>query len=328
MTVETRVVNRNRPIFIVSDTAESRRLKEIFNQKSIPSIIKNKTIPYYDCCETPAIIEAQGIFVCQNCAIVHEPMMKEGLFSDEDTRHVEIIISANKLPSQGSRTTFSFENLSSEKRMLFRRLGRLNSFYRNSVESNSVIANRFLLTIASQLEIPKPIQNGALRLYKKVLDAKLTMGRSIKQLMVACLYVACNLKKYPCHISDFVKVSQISEKSIRKNYRILLTKFKIRLQNFGVTTFLEKYLTELDLPPQFQQAVRKSIELLRSQKIKTNINPRGFSVAAIYVVSKMLFPTPKIKQKALTVLSKVSEVTIRKYVKIFVENIDFQTLFH
>ncbi len=325
MTVETRAVNSGPTLVIGSDAAENKRIVETLHQKSIPIVLKSESIPYYDCCETPAIIETQGNYVCKNCAIVHEPTMQEGIFSELDTRHVEVI-SSSKLPRQGSRTTFSFENLSSEKRMLFRRLGKLNNYYSNSVEANKVIANRFLLTVASQLELPKSIQIVALRLYKKVLDARLTMGRSIKQLMVGCLYVACNLKKYPCHISDFAKVSQIPEKSIRKNYRILLTSFKIRLQNFGITNYLEKYLTELDLPAHFQEAVRKSIEFLRIKGISTTGNPRGFSVAAIYAVSKMLFPDSKIKQKVLAKLSNVSEVTIRKYVKLFVREVDFQTL--
>ncbi len=283
--------------------------------------------PYYDCCETPKIVESRGIHTCRNCATVHEPTMKRSFtYNPFDHTSCTAQKSNNPYLTHGCRTTFTFTNLPPKSRHLFQRLAKLNNHFRNSSEMNMQIANKFLLTVAGQLEIPSTIQSFALHLYKKVVDARLTMGRSIKELMVACLYITCNLSHYPRHISDFVNKSLISEKKIRRAYKLLLSRFNLRLHNFSVFHYIEKYSSELALSPDSRFLIRKIVELLSSRGINMNANPRGFAIAAIYVTSKALQPLKWLRQKSLSELSKVSEVTIRKYVKIIDESLDIKMI--
>ncbi len=270
--------------------------------------------PYFDCCENPTIIRVGGILTCKNCGITHEPIMK-GSFSNPNSKVHSLPTVRNQYLTYGSRTTFTVTGLPPKRRLTFQRLAKLNNHIKNSNEGNMRIASKFLLTVVGQLEIPKSIQNFASYLYKRVVDARLVKGRSIKEMVVACLYIACNLKQYPRHISDFVSKSLIQEKKIRKAYTLVLATFKLRLINFSVEFYLEKYHTELDLPPTFKRLGRQITKLLATNGINTMVNSRGFAAAIIYFASRKLDPQKRIRQKTLSKITKVTELTIRKYVK-------------
>ncbi len=323
MTIDTRKFG-NYSNLRPNPESEHRRSVILSSEQRLISQVPHKPSNYYDCCEFPDIIENRGVLTCKNCAIVHKPIMKDGFISNpQDHTFFTARKTNNPYLDYGCRTSFNHTNLSPKKRLLFQRLAKLNNYFNNSTEMNMQIANRFLFTVAGQLEIPKSIQSFAIHLYKKVIDARLTMGRSIKEMVVACLYIACNLKHYPRHISEFSNKSAISEKKIRKAYRLLLYTFKIRLNGFSLSHYIDKFSTELNLSPDFKSSLLKIADSLHSEKLNTTANPRGITVALIYLLSTKLTPGFKIKQKILAGISKVSEVTIRKYVKIIKTKIVF-----
>lgn len=280
---------------------------------------------YYACCGHPEIIEYQGTLVCRNCAIVHEPALREGFNNDSKSRHTELTSSSN-FYDYGPRTTFHLENLAAEKRSLFYRLAKLNSYYTNSIEANKKEANQYLLKISSQLEIPKSIYEFTLNIYQKVLSARMTTGRSIRQLMVGSLYLSCRLNKFSCHIDDFVRVTQIPDKIIRKNYHLIASTFNIKITRFSATNYISQFCTNLELPSTFFSTAIKLYNLVKDTNIPTGSNPRALASAIIYLTAKKVFKINEINQKCLAEVSNISEVTIRKYIHPIAGNLDFKNL--
>lgn len=324
MTIETIKFEKNyEALFSSSFNSETHPIQKQDLTSTQTFDISSKNA-YYDCCESPDILLYRGVRVCKNCAIVHEPKMEYDYNNLMDsTAHVEKKLNY-PYQDHGCRTTFSLENLGPKKRFLYWRLAKLNKYFNNSTEANMKIANQVLFKVASQLEIPNSIYRYALKIYKKAIDMRLTVGRGINNLMVSCLYIACNLNEFSRTIEDFSRVTQISIKNIRKYYRLLLENFNIKLKRYSTKHFIMQYSIELGLSVKFQNVVCQLIEYLKKNGINTVNNPKGLAAAVIYLVSKKFMREKSVKQRNLSNLSQVSEVTIRKYIKLLTDKIDIQ----
>jgi transcription initiation factor TFIIIB Brf1 subunit/transcription initiation factor TFIIB len=276
-----------------------------------------KNTPYFDCCTSPDVIEYMGRYICKTCAVVHEPILKDNYVSDSLNNNIHTEKKFNyPYQDHGCRTVFLIENLAPQSRPLFLRLFRLNKFFNNSVEANLKLANQFLFKVASQLEIPQSIYRSALHIYKKVIDAHLTVGRSIKNLMLASLYIACQQNNLSYDLEAISRESQIPEKIIRKNYRLILRLLDIRVKQRAPDYYLREFCIELGLSVSFQNEAMNLLKKLVILDPNLNANPKGFSIALIFYISKNLIHEKRVKQKILCQISKISGVTIRKYVKV------------
>ncbi len=279
--------------------------------------------PYYDCCDNPRVFGYRGEYVCRNCATVHEPVMTYDFSVDKmkNTVHVE---KKQNYPYQdhGCRTSFSLDNLTSNQKFLYWRLLKLNSYFRNSIEANMKIANQVLYKIAGQLEIPKSIHRHALRIYQKVLEKKLTVGRGIRNLMTASLFIACNLSQFRRSLQDFARVSQIPLKTLRKNYRLILEHLNIRLNRTRAPRYIKEFSIRLGLPVPFQRCASEILKKLTAKGINTSGNPKGYAAAIIYFLAKIGMGEKRLRQKDVSDISSTSEVTIRKYIKVLKQNRD------
>jgi transcription initiation factor TFIIB len=59
-------------------------------------------------------------------------------------------------------------------------------------------------------------------IYRKVEDRGLVRGRTIRGMLVACIYLACRSSGHPRTLKDVSAKSNINRKDIAKNYRILM----------------------------------------------------------------------------------------------------------
>lgn len=313
---------------IISINLEKGTLLPGFNSNSqvqrmdpqLTSFMQNND---FNCCQTPEIIETRGLYVCRNCGLDYGSALKDHLSYDQKND----IIKTNKniiLPFQyGARTIFTCENLAPSKKAKFQRLAKLNQFYFNSYEHNMTLAYRYLFIIASQLQIPSSIMYYAFQIYIKVIKRGLTIGRNIKYLTIASLFIASDQYKYSCSLKHLSDISQIPEKVIRKNYRLILHEFQIKLNNHSVAYYLLLFCVDLGLSIQFQSFALKFLKSFLATKENPNLNPKALAIVTIYTVSKKYMREKRVTQEFLSIISNISEVTIRKYLKI-IEKISSQ----
>jgi transcription initiation factor TFIIB len=156
-----------------------------------------------------------------------------------------------------------------------------------------------------------------LRLYKKAVRAKLTMGRSIDSLVAASLYAAVKIHGLPRTLNEISKVTQIPVKNIAKSYRLLaqyITESTPKEVSNIKTQYIVRFAEDLKLSPAVQ---RRAIELLtlaeKSGMVLTGKNPKGLASAALYTAAKEL-GEPR-SQFEISKISAVSEVTLRNRAK-------------
>lgn len=280
---------------------------------------------YWDCCDNPDVRPYRGIYVCRTCGVVHGPVIidaprraftkqeienrrrSEPVFTDFGPRTV--------VPKSGVDTSGS--TLSPKQKQKYWRLSKIQRSVTTTFERNLSIAQPKLLNQASTLGLPRTVTEEALRIYKKAVRAKLTMGRSIDSLVAASLYAAIKIHGLPRTLNELSKITQIPVKTIAKSYRLLvqhiaesvpkeLTDLKIQ--------YIARFGEDLKLSPAVQ---KRAIQLLKlaekSGMVLVGKNPKGLASAALYLAAKEL-GEPR-SQFEISKTSSISEVTLRNRAK-------------
>ncbi|MHA1264054.1 MAG: transcription initiation factor IIB [Candidatus Helarchaeota archaeon] len=280
---------------------------------------------YWDCCDSPDVRPYRGIYVCRNCGVVHGPViidaprraftkqeiedrrLNEPVFTDFGPRTV--------VPKSGVDTTGSA--LSPKQKQKYWRLSKIQRSVTTTFERNLSIAQPKLLNHASTLGLPRTVTEEALRIYKKAVRAKLTMGRSIDSLVAASLYAAIKIHGLPRTLNEISKTTQIPVKNIAKSYRLLI-QFIDESVPKEITDLKTQYIVRFGQDLKLSPAVQKrAIELLeRAEKggmVLTGKNPKGLASAALYLAAKEL-GEPR-SQFEISKTSAISEVTLRNRAK-------------
>ncbi len=296
---------------------------------------KNPEEDYWDCCDNPDVRPYRGIYVCRNCGVVHGPVIidaprraftqqeiesrrrSEPVFTDFGPRTV--------VPKSG--IDMSGTSLSPKQKQKYWRLSKIQRSVTTTFERNLSIAQPKLLNQASMLGLPRTVTEEALRIYKKAVRAKLTMGRSIDSLVAASIYAAIKIHGLPRTLNELSKVTQIPVKTIAKSYRLLAQYIEESTpKELGdlKTKYIVRFGQDLKLSPAVQ---KRAIELLKLAEeggmVLTGKNPKGLASAALYLAAKEL-GEPR-SQFEISKISSISEVTLRnraKNIKQIVEKLE------
>lgn len=285
----------------------------------------NPNSEYWDCCNSPDVRPYRGIYVCRNCGVVHGPVIIDAprrAFTKqeiEDRRSAEPVFTdfgpRTVVPKSGVDTSGSA--LTPKQKQKYWRLSKIQRSVTTTFERNLSIAQPKLLNQASTLGIPRTVTEEALRLYKKAVRAKLTMGRSIDSLVAAAIYAAIKIHGLPRTLNELSKITQIPVKTIAKSYRLLAQYIEESVPKDPTdlkTQYIVRFGQDLKLSPAVQ---KRAIELLEQAEkggmTLTGKNPKGLASAALYIAAKEL-GEPR-SQFEISKTSAISEVTLRNRAK-------------
>ncbi|MHA1830324.1 MAG: transcription initiation factor IIB [Candidatus Helarchaeota archaeon] len=275
---------------------------------------------FENCCDNPDIIEYEGNYICQNCGLVHGPvilMNEKRIFTPSD---VETRKQNEPVTKVGARTMILNKGikdsngtvLDAKKRMKFAKLSKINNSYSTTYERNLTIATPKLKNFCAKLGLPNSIVDETLYYYSKAVKKRLTMGKSIECLICACIYLTTRLRKLPRSLEEISNICEISVKSIRRTYRMLLKYLEIpNLKPIDHSQYIARYGEELGISLEIQ---KRAIEIIENAKSDPDIkvlgkDPKGFAAAALYIACK---EAKKSKSQALlSQVAHVSEVTLR-----------------
>ena len=175
------------------------------------------------------------------------------------------------------------------------------------------IAQPKLLNIASNLGLPHSVTEEALRIYSRSVKNKLTMGRSIDNLVAASIFIAVKIHGIPRTLDEIAATMAISKKSVSKAYRLIMREFNIKLQPVSPITFISNFASPLGLSMQVQNRAKELIEITQKKSDLIGKDPKGLAAAALYIASKEL-KEPR-SQVELSKVAHISEVTLRNRTK-------------
>ncbi|MHA1309906.1 MAG: transcription initiation factor IIB [Candidatus Helarchaeota archaeon] len=271
----------------------------------------------WDCCDNPNVQEYRGILVCTNCGMVHGQVF-EGIprraFTTEEIqarRQTEPVYNIS-----GSRTVIPRfdKNVSANKKQKYYRLSKIQRSTTSTFERNMSIAQPKLLGFAAALGLPPSIREEALRIYREVVNKKLTMGRSINNLVAGSIYAAIRLNNLPRTVEEISLATQIPEKSITKAYRLIVSTLKIPMPSTSIVQFITRFGNELGLPTPVQIAANKLINKAKENGLQIiGKDPKGLAAAALYITSKESGISKS--QSIISKVCEISEVTLRNRAK-------------
>ncbi len=285
----------------------------------------DEIIPEYEdfekCCNDPDIRPYRGILVCRNCGMVHGPVLAEiptRAFSEEEIskrRHTEPVFK-----TIGARTVIPKSNvditgapLPAKTKSLYWRLAKIQKSVTSTFERNLSIAQPKLLNMASILSLPHSVTEEALNIYTDAVKKKLTMGRSIDNLVAASIFIAIKLHKIPRTIDEIAAANSIPKKSLSKAYSLIMRELKIRFEPASPKNFVAKFASELGLGMNVQN---RALELLDATENSSDLigkDPKGLASAALYIAAKELKESKS--QVDIAKVAHISEVTLRNRIK-------------
>ncbi|MHA1232893.1 MAG: transcription initiation factor IIB [Candidatus Helarchaeota archaeon] len=271
----------------------------------------------WDCCENPNVQEYRGILVCTNCGIVHGQVLegapRRAFTAEEiqDRRQTEPVYGVS-----GSRTVIpKFDkDVSIDKKQKYYRLSKIQRSTTSTFERNMSIAQPKLLSYAAALGLPKSVTEEALRIYREVVNKKLTMGRSINNLVAGSIYAAIRLNDLPRTVEEISMVTQIPEKSITKAYRLIVSNLELLLTSTSIVKYISRFGDELELSTPVQIQASELINKAKENGLQTiGKDPKGLAAAALYIAARES-GEPK-SQSLIAKVCGVSEVTLRNRAK-------------
>jgi transcription initiation factor TFIIB len=288
-----------------------------------------------DCSSNKLVTDPEtGEVVCQECGAV---VVERGVDTGPEWRNPEGAGEDSKLRrggppvsniyyDSGLTTTFSWlgkgfegKKLTKEAREKMRKLQRFHESIKTSEERNIQQAASVLAIYADKLNLPQPVAEQAMLIYKKALKAGLVKGRAIRVIVAGAVYAACRLSGLPRDLRDFERAYPlVKRKEVGYAYRLIIKNLNIKPPiPPDPSAFIPKIAAKLNVD---ERAVREAVYILEEavkrggREVIAGKDPMGVAAAALYLACQETMQN--VMQKEIARVAGVTEVTVRNRVKV------------
>jgi transcription initiation factor TFIIB len=269
----------------------------------------------------------RGEAICTSCGIVQresllstEPEWRAYSHEERQTRARTGPVQRNVTP-HGLATAFSGITshdgmgnlLSSQKQKEIRRLAQTSMKAEENGIRNMKTAFRELRRICSAIGLPDAVLEVAALFYRAAIKRDLVRGRSIDNLVAACVYLACRQRRLSTSIKDIEKASARTLREISHNIRLLITELNIKPVPPDYGVLINRLGDELALTMHTRLRAREILDWVIEAKIATGKNPLNLAAACIYIAAMQT--GERRTQQQVASVSKTTPVTIRNRVR-------------
>jgi transcription initiation factor TFIIB len=162
-------------------------------------------------------------------------------------------------------------------------------------------------------------------MYRKVEDKGLVRGRTIRGMLVACVYIACKQSGHPRTLKDVVAKSNINRKDIAKNCRLVMRELGIASPVVDPMKCIVRVANAVQMSERTtRRAFNMMSELLRKKTLTAGKDPMGLAASILYIAAK---ETGEAKnQRSMASAAGVTEVTIRNRIRALVKDLNLTTV--
>ena len=277
-----------------------------------------------DTCKTyPAITDSErGEIVCGGCGLIllqniSDASYENNGFTSEDFMKMSRTGPASSLTMNdrglstviGNNKDSTGKALSSKTKYEFNRLRTWDQRSKSRKTASLSKAFTLLHGMKTKLGISDNVVENAAYIYRKVVNAKLTRGRTMASLISASLYAACRENNIPRTLDDIADAGNIERRILSRDLRTIIKKLGLNLNQYDTTSFISKISNNMNLK---EKTKRDAFEILRrceKEQITAGKHPVAQAAASLYI--SCIMNGEKISQKKFSVESGVSDVTIR-----------------
>ncbi|HLN33680.1 MAG TPA: transcription initiation factor IIB [Nitrososphaeraceae archaeon] len=255
--------------------------------------------------------------ICTNCGVVNCEQFITDHISVDRSQNLEK--NSLLIYDKGLSTTISQENVDAygnqlnvrqiSKAVKIRHWNKISnsnrSYHRNLKKAFSI-----LMRIKDKLSLSETIIEKSAYYYRKVVDLKIIKGRSIKEFIVACVYVVCRELKVPRTIGEIANSVNADKVFAGRCYRLILRHLMINLPLIDSTTHMTKIAGIAGITRQTMVRALEMMTLINDDPISYGKDPTALSVATLY--GACLEKGEKITQSKIANAGNMSVVTLRK----------------
>lgn len=200
-----------------------------------------------------------------------------------------------------------------------KRLKAIDSRTRSGSTSSRNMRRGLLLIerMTEKMAITKAAAEEAAYIFRKAHGKKMSKGRNLDTLAVACLYASCRANNIPRNLTEFSRVAHADRTAIAKMYRLVNEGMGTKPKPFGPPSFVSKLADKLGMN---EKITRKAINLIQDATDGHGLvgkRPASIAAAAIYAVCSTYAPKTSLRKISQT--SKVSVNTIKKISEILLK---------
>ena len=181
-----------------------------------------------------------------------------------------------------------------------------------SAERNMAVAMREMQAVATNLKLPRRIQETAAFIYRRAIQEQSLSGRAIEMVACAALYAACRQEGVPRTLTEISRHSRYSRKEISRTYQVMVKALKMHSMPPLPEDYLPRICSKLELSPKVEGAARDLLRAAQDVPL-TNSVPISLAAAAVYIAS--IVNNERRKQKDVARAADLTEVTIRSRYK-------------
>jgi len=277
-----------------------------------------------DTCKTyPAITDSErGEIVCGGCGLILLQNMADASYENNGYTSEDFMKMARTGPASsltmndrglstviGNNKDSTGKALSSKTKYEFNRLRTWDQRSKSRKTASLSKAFTLLHGMKTKLGISDNVVENAAYIYRKVVNAKLTRGRTMASLISASLYAACRENNIPRTLDDIADAGNVERRILSRDLRTIINKLGLNLNQYDTTSFISKISNNMNLK---EKTKRDAFEILRrceKEQITAGKHPVAQAAASLYI--SCIMNGEKISQKKFAVESGVSDVTIR-----------------
>jgi len=277
-----------------------------------------------DTCKTyPAITDSErGEIVCGGCGLILLQNMADASYENNGYTSENFMKMSRTGPASsltmndrglstviGTNKDSTGKALSSKTKYEFNRLRTWDQRSKSRKTASLSKAFTLLHGMKTKLGISDNVVENAAYIYRKVVNAKLTRGRTMASLISASLYAACRENNIPRTLNDIAEAGNVERRILSRDLRTIIKKLELNLNQYDTTSFISKISNNMNLK---EKTKRDAFEILRrceKEQITAGKHPVAQAAASLYI--SCIMNGEKISQKKFSVESGVSDVTIR-----------------
>jgi len=280
-----------------------------------------------DTCKTYPIItdSERGEMFCGGCGLVlvqniADTSHESNGYSQEDFMKLTRTGPATSLTMHdkglstviGINKDFSGNALSSKTKYEFNRLRVWDQ--RSKSRSTATLSKAFTLLngMKTKLGISDNVVENAAYIYRKIVSAKLTRGRTMASLVSASLYAACRENNLPRTLDDIANAGNIERRILSRDLRTIIKKLGLNLNQYDISSFISKISNNMNLKEKTKRDAFDILKRCEPEGIIAGKHPVAQAAASLYIAC--IINGEKISQKKFSRESGVSDVTIRNRV--------------
>jgi len=297
-------------------------------------MIVEEKVPGCPECEDPGPImdHAVGELVCEGCGLVvtstiidNSPEWRAYTPSEYKKRTRVGLPSSLAVHNKGLSTfidpkfgDFSGRRLNPDQRALAYRLDKWQrrSQRSGSSDRNLMVAMSEMTKVRYKLHLPRNVLETAAYVYRLVLKKGLSRGRSIRGIVVACIYIACRQCNVIRDLGEVAEAMQISKRDAWRLYYLLMRNLETQVPRVQSQNYLSKYVSQLSLTGDVEGIGIQVLEIAAKLKLLNGRNPASMAAAATYIACRI---TGEMRtQEQIAQVGRITGVTLRnRYKELF-----------